>query len=144
MELGHILWPSDPVTRESSDSETQLTRWRCSIMNSKCRLMLQTNVCNDEQEVCQFYRCLAFGRFWKVKFWRAFIKCQFQWRFYGFSQKYISVYLYLGFFENRKNSGLTPGQNNDPVTQTWKMTQMTHWPGDPMTQFHVWPTLYTI
>ena len=41
------------------------------------------------------------------------------------------------FFENRKNSGLTPGQNDDPVTRTWKMTQMTHWPGDPMTQFHV-------
>jgi len=35
MELGHILWPSDPVSRESSDPETQLTRWPCSIMNSK-------------------------------------------------------------------------------------------------------------
>jgi len=42
------------------------------------------------------------------------------------------------FFENRKNSGLTPGQNDDPVTRTWKMTQMIHWPCDPMTQFHVW------
>jgi len=30
------------------------------------------------------------------------------------------------FFENRKNSGLTPGQNDDPVTRTGKMTQMTH------------------
>jgi len=39
MELRHILWPSDPVTRESSDPETQLTRWPCSAMNSKCRLM---------------------------------------------------------------------------------------------------------
>jgi len=48
-----LLWPSDPVTRESSDPETQLTRWPCSIMNSKCRLMLQKNVCNG-QEVCQF------------------------------------------------------------------------------------------
>jgi len=26
MELGHILRPSDPVTRQSSDPETQLTR----------------------------------------------------------------------------------------------------------------------
>jgi len=44
----------DPMmTRESSDPETQLTRWPCSIMNSKCRLMLQTNVCNG-QEVSQF------------------------------------------------------------------------------------------
>jgi len=41
------------------------------------------------------------------------------------------------FFENRKKSGLTPGQNDDPVTRTWKMTQMTHWTGDPVTQFHV-------
>ena len=47
--------------------------------------------------------------------------------------------LHFGHFsENRKNSGLTPGQNDDPVTRTLKMTQMTHWPGDPMTQFHVW------
>ena len=61
-----------PVTRESSDPETQLTRWPCSIMNSKCRLMLQTNVCSG-QEVCQFYRCSAFARFWKVKFWRSFM-----------------------------------------------------------------------
>jgi len=42
------------------------------------------------------------------------------------------------FFENLKNSGLTPGQNNNPVTRTWRMTQMTHWPGYPMTEFHVW------
>ena len=44
---------------------------------------------------------------------------------------------FWAFFENRKNSGLTLGQNDDPVTRTWKMTQMTHWPGDPMTQFRV-------
>jgi len=42
------------------------------------------------------------------------------------------------FFENRKKSGLTPGRNDDSVTRTWKMTQVTRWPGDPMTQLHVW------
>jgi len=47
-------------------------------------------------------------------------------------------FAFWAFFRNRKNSGLTPGQNDDPVTRTWKMTQMTNWPGDPMTQFHVW------
>jgi len=53
----------------------------------------------------------------------------FQWQLDGFSQKFISLYLYLGiFFENWKNSGLTPSQNDDPVTWTWKMTQMTQWP----------------
>jgi len=36
-----------------------------------------------------------------------------------FTKKYISLYLYLGFFfEDRKNSGLTSGQNDDPVTRT--------------------------
>ena len=30
-----------------------------------------------------------------------------------FTKKYIS--LSWAFFENRKNSGLTPGQNDDPV-----------------------------
>jgi len=42
----------------------------------------------------------------------------------------------------------------DPVTWTWKTTQMAHWPGDPMTQFHVccadevclilWPPLNSV
>ena len=50
---------------------------------------------------------------------------------------FTNVYLGL-FFENRQNLDLTSGQNDDPVSRTWKMTQMTHWPGDPMTQFHVW------
>ena len=35
-----------------------------------------------------------------------------------FTKKYISLYLYLGlFFKKREKSGLTPGQNNDPVTR---------------------------
>ena len=57
----------------------------------------------------------------------------FQWRWDGFSQKYIS--LSWAFLKTGKTWVLTPGQNDDPVTHTWKMT---HWPGDPMTQFHVW------
>jgi len=57
----------------------------------------------------------------------------FQWRLDWFSQKYISLYLYLGlFFENRKNSGFIPGQMGDPVTRTRKMAQMTRWPNDPV------------
>jgi len=35
-----------------------------------------------------------------------------------FTKKYISLYRYLELiFENWKNSGLTPGQNDDPVTR---------------------------
>jgi len=33
MELGHILRPSDPVTRESSDPETQLTLFYNELQN---------------------------------------------------------------------------------------------------------------
>ena len=55
-----------------------------------------------------------------------------------FTKIYIFISLSWPFFENRKNPGLTPGQNDDPVTRTCKMTQMTRRPGDPMTQFHVW------
>jgi len=120
------------MTRESSDPETQLTQWPSSKMNSKCRLVLQTNVCNG-QEVCQFYRCLAFARFWKVKFWRSFIKCRYFNE--GWTDFHKNIYLYifiLVFSKIGKYSALTPGQNDDPVTRTWKMTQMTHWPGDPV------------
>jgi len=59
--------PSDPVTRESSDPETQLTRRPCSIMNSKCRLTLQTNAFAMGKRFASLYRCLAFARFWKGK-----------------------------------------------------------------------------
>jgi len=32
---------------------------------------------------------------------------------------FTKIYIFiLVFFENRKNSGLTPGQNDDPVTRT--------------------------
>ena len=48
-------------------------------------------------------------------------------------QHFKCTFCILGiFFENRKNSGLTRGQNYDPVTRMWKMTQMTHWPDDPV------------
>ena len=67
----------------------------------------------------QFYRCLAFARFWKVKFWRSFIKCQYFNDGWTYFHKNIYLYIFiLGFFENRKNSGLTSGQNDDPVTRT--------------------------
>ena len=97
-------------------------------------------VCNGQQ-VCQFYRCLAFARFWEVKVWRSFIKCQyFSHGWTDFHKKiYIYLYLYLGhFFRNpEKNSGLTPGQNDDPVTR-WPGHEddpndpLTRWPSDPV------------
>ena len=127
----------DPVTRESSNPETQLTRWPCSTMNSKCRLMLQTNVCNG-QEVCQFLS--LFGvctRFWKVKFWRSFIKCQcFN---DGLTDSHKNIYLYifiLGFFSKTGKTRVSyrvKWMTRWPGRERWPK-----WPGDPMTQFHVW------
>jgi len=124
MELGHILWPSDPVTRKFSDPETPLTRWPCSIMNSKiCRLMMQTNVCNG-QEVANFYRCLAFARFWKAKFWRSFIKCQYVndgWTDFHKIYIYIYLYLYLGLFS----------KTGKKTRVSHRVKMMTRWPVDP-------------
>ena len=53
-----------------------------------------------------FYRCLALARFWKVKFRRSFIKCQYFndcW-----TDFHKNIYLYFGlFFKNWKISGHT-------------------------------------
>jgi len=66
-----------------------------------------------------FYRCLAFARFWKVKIEDHLLNVNISMTVGRIFTKYISLYPYLGlFFENRKNSGLTPGQNDDPVTRT--------------------------
>jgi len=98
-------------------------------MNSKCWLMLQTNVCNG-QEVCQFLSLFGVCTLLESKFFLLNVNISMT---VGriFTKIYIFISLSWTFFENRKNSGLTPGQNDDPVTRTWKMTQMTHWPGDP-------------
>ena len=49
--------------------------------------------------------------------------------------KYTYDFAFWAFFRQPEKF------ESDPVTRTRKMTQMTHWPGDPMTQFHVrtWP-----
>jgi len=39
-----------------------------------------------------FYRCLAFARFWKVKVWRSFIKCQYFND--GWTDFHKNIYLY--------------------------------------------------
>ena len=103
---------------------TQLTRWPCSIMNSKCRLRLQKNVCNG-QRFASFYCRLAFARFWKVKFWRSFIKCKYFND--GWTDFHKNIYLYLGLFS--KTGKTLVSHRVKMVTRTWKMT---HWPNDPV------------
>jgi len=63
-----------------------------------------------------FYRCLAFARFWNVKFWRSFIKCQyFNEGWTDFHKIYIFI---LGFFRK-------------PEKKLWSHTGSKWWPGDP-------------
>ena len=103
---------------------TQLTRWPCSIMNSKYRVKLQKNVCNG-QRFASFYCCLAFARFWKVKFWRSFIKCKYFND--GWTDFHKNIYLYLGLFS--KTGKTLVSHRVKTVTRTWKMTR---WPNDPV------------
>ena len=68
-----------------------------------------------------FYRCLAFARFWKVNnFEDHLLNVSISMTAGRIFTKKIYIFISLSwvFFENRKNSGLTPGQNDDPVTRT--------------------------
>jgi len=46
-------------------------------------------------------------------------------------------FAFWAFFENRKNSGLTPGKNDDPVTRWPGRERWPKWPTDPVTH---WPS----
>ena len=134
MELGHILWPSDPVTRESSDPETQLTRWPCSIMNYKCRLMLQTNVCNG-QEVCQFLSLFGVCTLLESKI-LTIIYCQYFND--GWTDFHKNIYRYiviLGFFRKPEKLGSHTGSKwwpGDPDVKDDPNDPLTRWPNDPV------------
>jgi len=126
----------DPVTRESSDPETQLTRWSCSIMNSKCRLMLRQTFAMGKM-FASFYRCLAFARVWKVKFWGPFINVNISITVGRIlTKKYIYLYIfYLGlFFENWKTLDLHQVNimTRWPGCERWSKWQLTWWPNDPV------------
>ena len=83
-----------------------------------------------------FHRCVAFARFWKVKFWRSFIKRQYfsdSWD--GFSQK--NIYLYLGLFSK---TGKTWVSHWVKMMTRWpRRERWPKWPGDPVPcLFHRW------
>jgi len=62
-----------------------------------------------------------------------------QWRLDWFSQKNIYIYIFIsGFFRKpEKNSGLTPGQNDDPVIR-WPWRE--RWPKRPTDPVIQWPS----
>jgi len=76
--------------------------------------MLQTNVCNG-QEVCQFLSLFGVCTLLEDHLLNVNISMTV-----GriFTKIYIFISLSWAFFENRKNWGLTPGQNDYPVTRT--------------------------
>ena len=92
-----------------------------------------------------FYRCLAFARFWKVKFWRSFLKCQYfndGWTDFHKKIYNISLYLYLGLFSKTGNTRVShrakmmtrwPGRERWPK---WPIDPVTQWPSS-MSDIHV-------
>jgi len=54
-----------------------------------------------------------------------------------FTKIYIFISLSWAFFRKPEKLGSHTRSKWWPGDRTWKMTQMTHWSGDPMTQFHV-------
>jgi len=133
MELGHKMWPSDPGIQQPGDPVDPVTLF-----------------CNELQMSTYVWRSILRPKNFLIIIGKSksslhgltssdFSPTTDTWQWLLSFQHFKCTFCILGiFFENRKNSGLTRGQNDDLVTQTWKMTQMTHWPGDPMTQFHVW------
>ena len=86
-----------------------------------------------------FYRCLAFAGFWKVKFWRSFIKC----RYFndGWTDVHKNIYLdifILGFFRKPEKLGSHTGSKwwlGDPdVKDDPNDTHLPGewWPNDPV------------
>jgi len=80
--------------------------------------MLQANVCNG-QEVCQFLSLFGVCTLLESKIFEDHFSNVNISLTVGriFTKIYIFISLSWAYFENRENSGLTPGQNDDPVTR---------------------------
>jgi len=109
MELGHILWPSDPGIQRPGDPVDPVTLFYNELQMSKYvadkRLQWARGL-----PVASFYRCSVFARFWEVKFWRSSIKCQYFND--GWTDFHKNIYLYifiLGFFRKPEKLGSHTG-----------------------------------
>jgi len=135
MELGHILWPSDP-----SDSEIQRPGDPVDPVTLFYNEQQMSTYVADKRlqwmgkRFASFCHCSAFARFWKGKFWRSVIKCQ--WCFYdGWTDFHKNIYLYifiLGFFSK---TGKTRVSHRVKMMTRWIGRE--RWPIDPVTQ---WPS----
>ena len=84
-----------------------------------------------------FYHCLAFAGFWKVKFWRSFIKRQYFNDGWTDFHKNIHLYIFiLGFFRKPDKLGSHTGSEwwpGDPDVKDDPNDPLTRWPNDPVT-----------
>jgi len=129
----------DPATQRPGNPAT---RWPCSIMNSKCRLMCRgvriIDVAKKYSQAKEFLIITGnskslLHRLTSSDFSLATTDTR-QWLL-SF-QHFKCTFCIFSIFRKPEKLGSHTGSKwwpGDP--NVWKMT---HWPGDPMTQFHVW------
>jgi len=126
-------WPGNSATRRPS--------WPDPVTLFYNELQMSTYVADKRLQwargFASFYRCLAFARFWKVKFWRSFINCQYfnnDWT--DFHKKiYIFISLSWDFFSK---TGKTRVSHRLKMMTRWPgRERWPRWPNDPVTQ---WPS----
>ena len=128
----------DPATQRPGNPAT---RWPCSIMNSKCRLMCRgVRIIDVAKKYSQAKEFLIITGKSKSSL-HGLTSSDFSpttdtWLWLLLFQ-HLYVLHFGHFFENRKNSGLTPGQNDDPVTRWPGRKRWPKRPIDPVTQ---WPS----
>jgi len=114
------LWPSDPGIQRPVDPVTLFYRPN----------ELQMSTCVKYSQAKEFLIIIGKSKSsLHGRTSRDFSPTTDTWQWLLSFHHFKCTFCILGiFFENRKNSGFTLGQNDDPVTRTWKMTQMTQWP----------------
>ena len=136
--------PSDPGIQRPGDPVDPVTLF--CIMNSECRLMMQTNNAMGKR-FASFYRCLAFARFWEVKFWGLFITCQYfndGWTdfhkniYFNKIIEYSSSKIRFAFWAFFSKTGKTrvslrvKMKNRWPGRERWPKWPIDPWPNDPV------------
>ena len=109
-------WPGNPATRRPSWPGDPVLLWTPNV-----DLCCRQTFAMGKKKLVSFYRCLAFARFWKVKFWRSFIKCQYFNDGWADFHKY-ALYRYIfimGFFRKSKKTRISH-----------RVKMMTRWPDD--------------
>jgi len=86
-----------------------------------------------DKRFASIYRCLAFARFWKVKFWRSFIKCQY----FNDGWTDFRIFISLSWVVFRKPEKLGSHTASkwwpaNPEVKDDPNDPLTRWPNDPV------------